>query len=57
MTEKEKIYKRTVVCIGETLVDESKRHITPEKACERIRRYLQELRYDLDKAGGQHGTH
>ena len=53
MTEREKAYKHAVFCIGEILVDESKRHIASEKACELIRWRLQELRYELDKAGGQ----
>ena len=40
--EKEKIYKSTIFKISETLVDESKLHITPEKACEQIREYLKQ---------------
>lgn len=40
--EKEKIYKSTLFKIGETLVDESKLHITSEKACEQIREYLKQ---------------
>lgn len=40
--EKEKIYKSTLFKIDETLVDESKLHITPEKACEQIREYLKQ---------------
>ena len=40
--EKEKIYKSTLFKISETLVDESKLHITPEKACEQIRKYLKQ---------------
>ena len=40
--EKEKIYKSTLFKISETLVDESKLHITPEKACEQIREYLKQ---------------
>ena len=40
--EREKIYKSTLFKIGETLVDESKLHITPEKACEKIREYLKQ---------------
>ena len=40
--EREKIYKSTLFKISETLVDESKLHITPEKACEKIREYLKQ---------------
>ena len=40
--EKEKIYKSALFKIGETLVDESKLHITSEKACEQIREYLKQ---------------
>ena len=40
--EREKIYKSTLFKISETLVDESKLHITPEKACEQIREYLKQ---------------
>lgn len=40
--EKEKIYKSTLFKISETLVDESKLHITPEKACEQILEYLKQ---------------
>lgn len=40
--EKEKIYKSTLFKIDETLVDESKLHITPEKACEQILEYLKQ---------------
>ena len=40
--EKEKIYKSTLFKISETLVDESKLHITPEKACEQIQEYLKQ---------------
>lgn len=40
--EKEKIYKSTLFKISETLVDESKLHITSEKACEQIREYLKQ---------------
>ena len=39
---KEKIYKSTLFKISETLVDESKLHITSEKACEQIREYLKQ---------------
>ena len=40
--EREEIYKSTLFKISETLVDESKLHITPEKACEKIREYLKQ---------------
>ena len=40
--EREKIYKSTLFKISETLVDESKLHITPEKACEQILEYLKQ---------------
>lgn len=40
--EKEKIYKSTLFKISVTLVDESKLHITSEKACEQIREYLKQ---------------
>ena len=40
--KKEKIYKSTLFKIDETLVDESKLHITPEKACEQILEYLKQ---------------
>lgn len=40
--EREKIYKSTLFKISVTLVDESKLHITPEKACEQIREYLKQ---------------
>ena len=40
--EREKIYKSTLFKISETVVDESKLHITPEKACEKIRKYLKQ---------------
>lgn len=40
--EREKIYKSTLFKIGETLVDESKLHITSEEACEQIREYLKQ---------------
>lgn len=39
----EKAYKHAIFQIGETLVDVDKRHISAENACEKIRRYLQEL--------------
>lgn len=48
MTEREKLYRNIYVCIGETLVDESKYNITSEQACEKIRNYLRDLRYGLD---------
>ena len=40
--EREKIYKSTLFKISVTLVDESKLHITSEKACEQIREYLKQ---------------
>lgn len=40
--ERESIYKSTLFKISETLVDESKLHITPEKACEQILEYLKQ---------------
>ena len=40
--EREKIYKSALFKISVTLVDESKLHITPEKACEKIREYLKQ---------------
>ena len=40
--KKEKIYKSALFKISATLVDESKLHITPEKACEKIREYLKQ---------------
>ena len=40
--KREKIYKNTLFKISVTLVDESKLHITSEKACERIREYLKQ---------------
>ena len=40
--EREKIYKSTLFKISVTLVDESKLHITSEKACEKIREYLKQ---------------
>ena len=42
MTKQEKIYKSTLFKISVTLVDESKLHITSEKACEQIREYLKQ---------------
>ena len=39
--------------IGETLVEESKQHITSEKACEKIREYLKEMIWKLNKKGEQ----
>lgn len=49
MAEAEKIYKHTYFMIGETLVEESKQHITSEKACEQIREYLNEMLWKLNK--------
>ena len=49
MTEAEKIYKHTYFIIGETLVEESKQHITSEKACDKIREYLKEMIWKLNK--------
>ena len=40
--EREKIYKSTLFKISESLVDESKLHITSEKACEQMREYLKQ---------------
>lgn len=40
--EREKIYKSALFKISVTLVDESKLHITSEKACEKIREYLKQ---------------
>ena len=53
MTDAEKIYKHTYFMIGETLVEESKQHITSEKACEQIREYLKEMIWKLNKEGEQ----
>ena len=53
MTEAEKVYKHIYFMIGETLVEESKQHITSEKACEQIREYLKEMIWKLDKEGEQ----
>lgn len=44
----EKSYKHAIFQIGETLVDVDKRHISAEKACEKIRKCLQELNVDLN---------
>ena len=55
MTEAEKIYKHTYVMIGETLVEESKQHITSEKACEQIREYLKEMIWKLNKESEKEG--
>ena len=52
---KEKIYKHTYFMIGETLVEESKQHITSEKACEQIREYLNEMRWKLNKESEKEG--
>ena len=51
MTEAEKIYRHTYMLIGETLVEESKQHITSEKACDKIREYLKEMIWKLNKEG------
>ena len=40
--EREEIYKSTLFKISETLVDESKLHITSEKVCEQIRESLKQ---------------
>ena len=53
MTEAEKIYKHTYFMIGETLVEESKQHITSEEACEKIRKYLNEMLWKLNKEDEQ----
>ena len=55
MTEVEKIYKHTYMLIGETLVEESKMHITPEEACEKIREYLKEMIWKLNKESEKEG--
>ena len=55
MTEAEKIYKHTYMLIGETLVEESKQHITSEKACEQIRKYLKEMIWKLNKESEKGG--
>ena len=55
MTEVEKIYKHTYFMIGETLVEESKQHITSEKACDKIREYLNEMRWKLNKESEKEG--
>ena len=55
MTEVEKIYKHTYMLIGETLVEESKQHVTSEKACEQIREYLNEMRWKLNKESEKEG--
>ena len=49
MTEAEKIYNHTYMLIGETLVEESKSHITAEAACSKITFYLNEMFWKLDK--------
>lgn len=51
LDDTEKIYKHTYFMIGETLVEESKQHITSEKACDKIREYLNEMRWKLNKEG------
>ena len=55
MTEVEKIYKHTYFMIGETLVEESKQHITSEKSCEQIREYLNEMLWKLNKESEKEG--
>ena len=50
--EREKIYKSTLFKISTTLVDESKLHITPEKACEKIREYLKQKDLKLSQMKG-----
>ena len=55
MTDAEKIYKHTYMLIGETLVEESKQHITSEKACEQIRKYLNEILWKLNKESEKEG--
>ena len=47
--EREEIYKSTLFKIGETLVDESKLHITSEKACEQIPEYLKQKDLELSQ--------
>lgn len=42
-------YRKACFCISETLVDESKMHITTEKAKEQIRKYLRDVDYAEDK--------
>ena len=49
MTEVETIYRHTYMLIGETLVEESKSHITAEAACSKITFYLNEMLWKLDK--------
>ena len=49
MTEAEKIYKHIYMLIGETLIEESKSHITAEAACSKITFYLNEMFWKLDK--------
>ena len=50
--EREKIYKSTLFKISETLVDESKLHITSEKACEQMREYLKQKDLKLSQLKG-----
>ena len=47
--EREKIYKSALFKISVTLVDESKLHITSEKACEKIREYLKQKDLKLSR--------
>ena len=55
LDDTEKIYKHTYFMIGETLVEESKQHITSEKACEQIRKYLNEMLWKLNKESEKEG--
>ena len=55
MTETEKIHKHTYMLIGETLVEESKQHITSEKACEQIIKYMNEMLWKLNKESEKEG--
>ena len=50
--EREKIYKSALFKISVTLVDESKLHITSEKACEQIREYLKQKDLKLSQMKG-----
>lgn len=42
-------YRKACFCISETLVEESKWHITTEDAKDQIRKYLKEIDYAEDK--------
>ena len=55
MTDAEKIYKHTYMLIGETLVEESKSHITAQVACSKIRFYLNEMLWNLNKESEKEG--